>query len=100
LSEEFDYGVTLYVSGASDRSAHAIACARRLCDVELGGRCELTIVDVNADRAALDLVGATPTLVRDRRVPILRVVGDLSDLGKTLRALDLPEPSGVGSQGS
>jgi circadian clock protein KaiB len=86
---EFEIGLTLYVSGASDRSAMAIEATRRMCDVELSGRCLLTIVDVNVEPAALDRVGATPTLVREWPVPVRRVVGDVSDPRHVMRTLGL-----------
>jgi circadian clock protein KaiB len=87
----FEFELTLYINGASSRSAHAIACARRLCDVELAGRCGLTIIDVESDPTALDAVDATPTLVRDGPGPVRRVVGDLSDVRNTLESLGLPQ---------
>ncbi len=87
-----DYDLTLFVSGASDLAARAIANARRLCDVHLHGRCHLSVVDVHEDPAAVlnSRLLATPTLVRNRPLPMRRVVGDLSDTDKVLRALDLP----------
>jgi circadian clock protein KaiB len=89
--------LTLYVSGASELSARAIANARALCDVSLDGRCSLTVVDVHEDPAAAlrSQVIAMPTLVRSRPLPERRVVGDLSDSAKVLRALDLPGAGNV-----
>ena len=87
-----DYELTLFVSGASDLAARAIANARRLCDVHLHGRCHLVVIDVHENPAAVlsSRLLATPTLVRSRPLPMRRVVGDLSDTDKVLRALDLP----------
>jgi circadian clock protein KaiB len=87
-----DYELTLFVSGASDLAARAIANARRLCDVHLHGRCHLSVVDVHEDPATVlsSRLLATPTLVRTSPLPVRRVVGDLSDIDKVLRALDLP----------
>jgi len=87
-----EYDLTLFVSGASDLAARAIANARKLCDVHLHGRCHLSVVDVHDDPAAVvsSRLLATPTLVRSRPLPLRRVVGDLSDIAKVLRALDLP----------
>ena len=100
--DEIDYDLTLFVSGASDLAARAIANARRLCDVHLHGRCHLSVIDVHLDPAAVlsSRLLATPTLVRNRPLPMRRVVGDLSDTDKVLRALDLPPavhaPAGLG----
>lgn len=87
-----DYDLTLFVSGASDLAARAIANARHLCDTHLHGRCSLSVVDVHEDPAAVltSRLLATPTLVRNQPLPVRRVVGDLSDTEKVLRALDLP----------
>ena len=98
--DESDYELTLFVSGASDLAARAIANARKLCDVHLHGRCHLSVVDVHEDPAAVlsSRLLATPTLVKNLPLPVRRIVGDLSQTDKVLRALDLPaarnEPTG------
>ena len=38
------YGMTLFVSGASDSSSRAITNVRAICDTHLGGRYQLDIV--------------------------------------------------------
>jgi circadian clock protein KaiB len=85
------YELTLFVSGASDLSARAIANARELCDTHLEGRYELAVLDVHEDAAAaLDSdVIAAPTLVRNRPLPVRKLVGDLSHTAKVLVALDI-----------
>jgi circadian clock protein KaiB len=86
--------LTLFVSGASELSARAIANARALCDTQMDGRYRLCVVDVHeGDRAALlsaSAVLATPTLVKNWPLPVRRFVGDLSDMDKVLVALGLP----------
>jgi circadian clock protein KaiB len=86
------YDLTLFVSGASALSAHAIADARQVCDLHLNGRYHLAVVDVHADPTALvgRSVVAVPTLVRNRPRPERKVVGDLSDAARVLLALDIP----------
>jgi circadian clock protein KaiB len=86
------YELTLFVTGASDLSARAIANARQLCDTHLSGRANLLVVDVHANLDALLASGvvATPTLVKTFPLPLRRIVGDLSHTDKVLRALDLP----------
>jgi circadian clock protein KaiB len=90
--EEPWYELTLFVNGASDLSARAIANARRLCDTHLAGRCQLSIVDLreDPDGPVRNRVLAAPTLVRDHPLPERRLVGDLSRMDKVLVALDLP----------
>ncbi|MCU1360709.1 MAG: circadian clock protein KaiB [Ilumatobacteraceae bacterium] len=86
------FDLTLFVNGASDLAARAIANARQLCDVYLAGRAELMVVDVHADVELMLASGvvATPTLVKNSPLPIRRIVGDLSQVDRVLTALDLP----------
>jgi len=90
-ADEIDYDLTLFVSGASDLSARAIANARHLCVTCLGSRCRLSVVDVFEDPAAVlrNRVIAAPTLVKNRPLPVRRFVGDMSNTGKVLLALDI-----------
>ena len=93
LSEapEVVFELTLIVSGASDLSSRAIANARALCDTHLRGRSTLSIVDLHAATGSSRVVAA-PTLVRERPLPVLRLVGDLSQTEKVLTALELRPP--------
>jgi circadian clock protein KaiB len=93
------YGaLTLYVSGATELSARAIAAATALCEVQLGGRYQLAVVDVHENPGSLlnSQVIAAPTLIRNLPLPELRLVGDLSDTSKVLRVLDLPATAPLG----
>jgi circadian clock protein KaiB len=85
------YHLTLFVSGASELSARAIGAARQLCDLHLGGRGRLTVIDVHAepDVAVTHRVRAVPALVRTRPRPVRRVVGDLSRAEHVLAVLRL-----------
>lgn len=88
------YRLTLFVSGASSSSARAIGNLQALLEAHLTGRYDLTIVDVNQypDLARGRRVLATPTLVKDHPEPERMLVGDLSDLERVLRTLDLRLP--------
>jgi circadian clock protein KaiB len=94
-----EYAFILFVSGASDASARAIATVREMCDAELPGCHELSVVDLHQqpEMAEHHRVLATPTLVRDRPLPSRIVVGDMSDHQRILTALGVaprtPEPS-------
>jgi circadian clock protein KaiB len=85
------YDLTLFVSGASDLSARAVADTRRLCDTFLAGRFELSVVDMHEDAGAgrRSQVLAVPALVRTGPPPTRKIVGDLSDSDKVVRALGL-----------
>jgi circadian clock protein KaiB len=84
--------LTLFVSGASDLAARAVANAKVLCEAHLKGRYELAVVDVHDDPTAAlrSDVLATPTLVKTQPLPVRRVVGDLSHTDDVLRMLRLP----------
>jgi circadian clock protein KaiB len=94
-----DFHLTLFVSGASDLSARAIAAARLLCDGHLRGRCRLAVLDIHdaPEAAVSSRVYAVPALVRTRPLPVRCVVGDLSQTGHVLAALQLAH-AGDGAQ--
>jgi circadian clock protein KaiB len=85
------YELTLFVSGASALSAHAIVMAKRLFDVHAPGQYDLAVLDVHEDpdAALRHNVIATPTLLKHLPLPTGRVVGDLSDTDKVLAVLGL-----------
>ena len=85
------YGLTLFVSGASDSSAQAITNVRAICDAHLSGRYHLDIVDLNQEPVLAEQhhVLATPTLVKDHPLPMRMLVGDMSDHPRVLVALDV-----------
>lgn len=99
--QDSTYVLTLFVTGASEMSARAIANVRSLCEAHLAGRFTLEVVDVLRDvskMAALDVVAA-PTLIKERPLPKRVLVGDMSNTARVLRALNLPAvpapPTGV-----
>ncbi len=81
----------LYITGQTPRSRSAIANLRRICEEELGGQYELSIIDVlERPRLAEDeRILATPTLVKELPPPIRHIIGDLSDTEQVLLGLDL-----------
>jgi circadian clock protein KaiB len=85
------YTLTLFVSGASDSSAQAIANVRDICDGYLRGRYSLDIVDLHQEPALAGEhhVLATPTLIKDHPLPMRMLVGDMSDHPRILIALDV-----------
>jgi len=86
-----EYALTLFVSGASMTSADAIDNVRKLCNVHLGGRHRLDIVDLHQDPAMARRhnILATPTLLKNHPAPLRILVGDMSDQVKILAALDV-----------
>ncbi|HEY4991067.1 MAG TPA: circadian clock KaiB family protein [Nakamurella sp.] len=89
------WSLTLYVAGASPRSAEAIDTVRRICDEELAGRVELRIVDAGEQPALAteDDIVALPTLVKRGPPPSRRLVGNLADADRVRAGLDLGTPA-------
>jgi circadian clock protein KaiB len=85
------WSLTLYVTGASPRSAQALETVRRLCDEELAGQVELEVVDVTDEPAAVarDRIVAVPTLIKRLPAPPRQLVGDLADVDRLRAGLDL-----------
>lgn len=90
------YKLALYVAGATRRSERAISNLRRLCEGRLENRYDLEVIDIyqQVERARdADILGV-PTLIRLAPLPVRRVIGDLSDEARLLRALDLEAGDG------
>ena len=95
------WALTLYVSGASPQSIHALETVRKICDEELAGQVDLEVVDVRQQPALLvrDQIIAAPTLVKRLPGPLKRLVGDLSDSNRIRVGLDLgPLPADRGQE--
>jgi circadian clock protein KaiB len=88
------WSLTLYVSGASPRSTEAITTVRRICDEELAGQVELTVLNAadHPDRVLDDHILAIPTLVKRTPQPMRHLVGNLTDPARVRLGLDLGPP--------
>jgi circadian clock protein KaiB len=84
----------LYVSGATPRSSQAIANLRPVLEGLYEGDYELLVTDIyqQPHEATAARVHMAPTLVREYPAPILRVVGDFSNM-KNIRAMLAPGAS-------
>jgi circadian clock protein KaiB len=91
VTEPTRWSLTLYVSGASPRSAAAVDAVQKVCAEDLAGRADLQIVDVRDDVGLVlsDQVLAVPTLVKRLPAPLRRLVGDLEDVERLRAGLDL-----------
>jgi circadian clock protein KaiB len=83
--------LTLYITGQTQRSDRAVANLRRICDKELKGICDISIIDVleHPQLAEDKKILATPTLIKELPLPIRRVIGDLYDKERILEGLDI-----------
>jgi circadian clock protein KaiB len=86
------YLLRLYVTDATPKSARAIVNARRILEEHLRDRYTLEIVDVAQDvaQAAQDQIICVPTLLRLAPLPARRIIGDMSDVERVLKGLDVP----------
>ena len=94
------YELTLFVNGASARSARAVADLRALCDIHLRDRYALHVIDVHLDPDQVTRRGvlAAPTLIKELPLPKRILVGNLSDVSRVLLALDI-EPTAASRPG-
>jgi circadian clock protein KaiB len=81
----------LYTAGQTPKSLAAFRNLKKVCEDHLPGQYEIEVIDLLANpRLAKDhQIVAIPTLVRKLPNPIRKIIGDLSDVERTLVGLDL-----------
>jgi circadian clock protein KaiB len=91
MSRRTIYKFRLYVADDTMNSVQATANLRTLCHTRLAGRYEIEIVDVfkEPQRAILEGIRMTPTLLRLAPPPIRRIIGTLTDTQRVLETLGL-----------
>jgi circadian clock protein KaiB len=96
-SGEARWRLTLYVNGASPRSAEAIVTVRAICDEDLPGMVDLTVVNAqdHPEMVLRDHILALPTLVKHSPTPLRQLVGHLTDAKRVRAALDLAPTDSV-----
>ncbi len=88
---EPEYSLHLYITGATPNSTRAVRNIKEICEQYLKGRYELIIIDIYQQPELAqqeDLIGV-PTLIKRRPGLVRRLVGDLSDHGRVLKALGI-----------
>ena len=85
------YVLRLYVTDATPKSARAIVNARRILEEHLVGRYSLEILNIaeHVAQAAQDQIICVPTLLRLAPLPARRIIGDMSDVVRVLKGLDV-----------
>jgi circadian clock protein KaiB len=85
------YVLRLFIAGLTPRSQRAIENLRIICDQYLAGRYQIEVIDLHQcpGRAHDEQIIATPTLLKVVPSPVRRIIGDLSQVDKVLRGLDL-----------
>jgi circadian clock protein KaiB len=91
------YVLRLYVTGATQRSARAIANIRKICEQHLEGRYDLEVVDIteHPTLAEGEQIIAAPTLIKKLPLPLRRFIGDMSQTERILLGLDLREEAEI-----
>jgi circadian clock protein KaiB len=86
----------LYTAGQGPKSLAALRNLRRICEEHLPGQYRIEVIDLLLEPrlAKEDQIIAIPTLVRKLPDPLRRVIGDLSDLERTLVGLQLTPREG------
>jgi circadian clock protein KaiB len=81
----------LYVADHTMNSSQATANLHALCQTHLPGHHEIEIVDVfkEPQRAILEGIRMTPTLLRLAPLPVRRIIGTLTDTQRVLETLGL-----------
>jgi circadian clock protein KaiB len=81
----------LYIANNAPNSIQAVSNLEAICREHLKDAFKLEVIDVleYPQRALADGVLVTPSLTRVSPSPVTRVVGNLSDKGRVLRALGI-----------
>ena len=85
------YILKLYITGMSPNCRRAIENIKNICEEYLKGNYELSIIDMYQEpgSAKSAQIIAAPTLIKIEPAPIRKLVGDMSDKTKVLRALGI-----------
>ncbi len=85
------YTLTLYVAGQTPKSITAFANLKKICEEHLEGRYTLEVIDLmkHPELAQEHQILALPTLVRQVPTPMRKLIGDLSNIEKTLVGMEI-----------
>jgi len=87
------YRLKLYITGASPNSAKAVNNIKNICEKFLKDRYQLEIIDIYQQPllAASQQIIALPMLIKTSPLPAKRLIGNMSNVEKVLKGLDLSE---------
>ena len=85
----------LYIAGNTHNSDQAISNLKALCLAYLPDRHDIEVIDIasHPERALVDGIFMTPTLIKLGPLPGRRIVGTLSQTQPVLQALGLDGPA-------
>ncbi|GAA3945544.1 circadian clock KaiB family protein [Hymenobacter algoricola] len=86
-----EYVLHLFITGATPNSTRAVRNIKAICEQYLAGRYELLIIDMyqQPELAQQEQLIGAPTLIKKRPGLVRRLVGDLSDRNRVLKALGI-----------
>ena len=86
-----NYILQLFVTGLLPNSVRAIINIREICERYLRGRYDLEIIDIyqQPSLALKEEIIAIPLLIKRFPLPEERLIGDLSNIEKVLKGLDI-----------
>lgn len=91
VGEDGPVMLRLYIASGTLASSRASGNLAALCEHQAPGRIDVDVVDILREplRAMSEGILVTPTLVRLSPLPVVNIVGDLSDRAAVLHALGL-----------
>ena len=90
-TREPKYELRLFITGATPNSLRAVTNIRSICEAHLQGRYTLQIIDVYQDvgLAQQEQLIALPLLIKKFPLPERKLIGDLSQTEKVIKALGI-----------
>jgi len=81
----------LYVTGPDPAMDRAATTFRSFCETATSTRVDVQVVDIldSPEIAEANRILATPTLVREAPLPVRKVIGDISDVGRVAKFLGI-----------
>lgn len=91
MSSTAFYRFRLYVARGTQNSTEALANLKGICNVYLHDRHEIEVIDVirEPQRALVDGIRMTPSLLKLSPAPFRKIIGTLAHTKRVLVALDL-----------
>lgn len=82
----------LYTAGESSKYMSALASLQEICNEYLGDDCSIEVIDLleKPHLAQEHQIVAVPTVVRERPLPVRKIIGDISQKPLVVKGLGLP----------
>lgn len=89
--EPDEWEFLLYTFNQAPKSITAFANLKKICKEHLAGKCHIEVIDLlkNPQLAKGNQILAIPTVVRISPLPVIKVIGDLSNTERVLMGFDI-----------